>query len=112
THAITRFITIPSEALYALGIAWKSDAQGNKTGLLTEQQFKVILKAFQAASDVESFAEPECVTLNGRQTQMRGNEPVVINGTNAEIQATLDMVPHFSTNSSTFNLWLETVFDQ
>jgi len=111
-HAKTRFITIPSEALYALGIAWKSDAQGNKTGLLTEQQFKDILKAFQAASDVESIAEPEFVTSNGRQTQMRASEPVAINGTNFQIGPTLDVVPNFSTNSSTFNLWLEASFVQ
>jgi RNA polymerase sigma factor (sigma-70 family) len=105
-HAKARFITIPSEALYALGIAWMSDAQGNKTGLLTEQQFKVILKAFQSASDVESIAEPEFVTSNGRQTQMRASEPVAINGTNFEIGAFLDVVPYFSTNSSTFDLKL------
>ena len=103
-HAKARFISIPSEALNALGIAWMSNAQGNKTGLLTEQQFKVILKAFQEASDVESIAEPECLTSNGRQVQMRAGQPVSINGTNYEIGAILDMISYFSTNSSTFNL--------
>jgi RNA polymerase sigma factor (sigma-70 family) len=105
-HAKARFITIPSEALYALGIAWMSDAQGNRTGLLTEQQFEVILKVFQSASDVESIAEPEFVTSNGRQVQMRASQPVAINGTNFEIGPTLDVVPNFSTNSSIFDLKL------
>jgi len=103
-HAKARFISIPSEALGVLGIAWMSNAQGNKTGLLTEQQFKVILKAFQEASDVESIAEPECLTSNGRQVQMRAGRPVSINGTNVEVGMSLDMIPYFSTNSSTFNL--------
>ena len=105
-HAKTRFVSIPSEDLGAMGIAWMSNAQGNKTGLLTEQQFKVIRDAMQGASDVESLAEPEFVASNGRQTQMRASQPVSINGTNYEIGAILDMISYFSTNSSTFNLTL------
>jgi RNA polymerase sigma factor (sigma-70 family) len=101
-----RFITIPSEALNALGIAWKSDAQGNKTGVLTKPQFKVIAEAMQGASDVEMLAQPEAVGSNGLQAQMTATQPVSINGTNFEAGAVLDVVPYFSTNSLTFNLKL------
>jgi RNA polymerase sigma factor (sigma-70 family) len=103
-HTKARFISIPSEDLGAMGIAWMSDAQGNKTGLLSEQQFKVIREAMQGASDVETLAEPESVTSNGRQTQMRASQSVPINGTNIEVGTSLDVVSYFSTNSSTFNL--------
>jgi type II secretory pathway component GspD/PulD (secretin) len=89
-----------------MGIAWMSDAQGNKTGLMTESQFKVIRDAMQGASDVESLAEPEAVSSNGRQTQMRASQSILINGTNVEVGAILDVVPYFSTNSSTFDLRL------
>jgi RNA polymerase sigma factor (sigma-70 family) len=105
-HTKVRFVSIPSEALNILGIAWTLDAQGNKTGLLTEQQFKVIFEAMRGASDVESLAEPEAVSSNGRQTQMRATQSILINGTNVEVGAILDVVPNFSTNSSTFNLAL------
>jgi cell division protein FtsL len=111
-HTKARFISIPSEDLGAMGIAWMSDTQGNKTGLLTEQQFKVIREAMQGASDVETIAEPEAVASNGRQTQMRISEPVTINGTNGEIGASLDVVSYFSTNSSTFNLKLVALLTQ
>jgi RNA polymerase sigma factor (sigma-70 family) len=102
----TKFVSIPSEALNALGIAWKSDAQGNKTGFLTGQQFKVVLGLFSQASDVEMLAQPEAVASNGQQTQMRAGQPVSINGTNFGVGAILDEVSYFSTNSLTFNLKL------
>lgn len=103
-HTKARFISIPSEDLGAMGIAWMSDAQGNKTGMLTEQQFKVIREAMQGASDVETIAEPEVIASKGQQTQMQITRAVFMNGTNADVGEWLDITANFSTNTSTFNL--------
>jgi RNA polymerase sigma factor (sigma-70 family) len=105
-HLKARFISFPTDGLQALGVSWASDAQGGKTGLLTEQQFKIINQALQGASDVETLAEPEAVMSNGRQTQMRATQSVSVGGNPVEVGSMIDVVPHFSTNSSTFNLTL------
>ena len=105
-HLKARFISFPTDGLQALGVSWASGAQGGKTGLLTEQQFKIINQALQGASDVETLAEPEAVMSNGRQTQMRATQSVSVGGNPVEVGSMIDVVPHFSTNSSTFNLTL------
>jgi RNA polymerase sigma factor (sigma-70 family) len=105
-HTKTRFLTIPTEAMRYLGISWMPDAQGFKTGVLTEPQLKTILATFQQASDVVELAEPEAVSLNGRQTQMRATEIVPVHGANIEIRPTLDLISTFSTNSSLVDLKL------
>jgi RNA polymerase sigma factor (sigma-70 family) len=105
-HLKARFVSFPADVLQALGVSWSSSAQGGKTGLLTEQQFKIINQALQGASDVETLAEPEAVMLNGRQTQMRATQSVSVGGEPVEVGSYLDVIPNFLTNSSTFNLTL------
>jgi RNA polymerase sigma factor (sigma-70 family) len=105
-HLKARFVSFPTDGLQALGVSWASGAQGGKTGLLTEQQFKIINQALQGASDVETLGEPEAVMSNGRQTQMRATQSVSVGGNPVEVGSMIDVVPHFSTNSSTFNLTL------
>lgn len=105
-HIKARFISIPDEDVQALGIEWQSGASagGGKTGILAEPQFKTLMEALQGASDVEILAEPEVVSLEGRQTQMRATQQFSLNGTNVEIGPVLGSQCYFSTNSSTFNL--------
>jgi len=103
-HAKARFISLPTEDLQALGVQWMSEAQGVKSGLLAEQQFKTIMEALQGASDAETISEPEVLTSNGGQTEMRTTQSVPVDGTNTDVGASLDMTPYFSTNSLTFNL--------
>ncbi len=105
-HLKARFISFPTDGLQTLGVSWASGAQGGKTGLLTEQQFKIINQALQGASDVETLAEPEAVMSNGRQTQMRATQSVSVGGNLVEVGSMIDVVPHFLTNSSTFSLTL------
>jgi len=105
-HLKARFISFPTDGLQALGVSWASVAHGGKTGLLTEQQFKVIKEAFQGASDVETLAEPEVTTSNGRQTQMRATQRIPVDGQPVEVGPSIDVVAHFLTNSTTFNLSL------
>ena len=103
-HLKARFVSVPTDDLQALDIGGASSAQGSMTGQLAEQQFKVILEALKEASDVEIMSEPEVVTLGGRQTEMHTMQTVSIGGTNAEVGTSFDVIPYFSTNSSTFNL--------
>ena len=105
-HLKARFVSFPTDGLQALGVSWASGAQGGKTGLLTEQQFKIINQALQGASDVETLAEPEAVMSNGRQTQMRATQSVSVAGNPVEVGSMIDVVPNFLTNSLTFNLTL------
>jgi cell division protein FtsB len=105
-HLKTRFVSLPTDDLQALGIGGASGAQGDITGLLAEQQFKPIIEALQGASDVEHISEPEVLVSNGRPTEMRATQSVPVGGTNAEVGASFDVIPYFSTNSSTFNLIL------
>ncbi|MGA2029834.1 MAG: hypothetical protein ABSG87_07155 [Verrucomicrobiota bacterium] len=111
-HTKARMILIPADDLQSLNIGWTSDAQGNRTGLIDEQQFEVIREALQEANDVEEIAEPEVTSINGMETQMRATRTVSINGTNANAGTSLDIIPYFSTNSSTFNLNLAAKLNQ
>jgi hypothetical protein len=105
-HLKARFVSFPTGSLQALGVSWMSDTQKGKTGLLTEQQFKVIYEALGGASDVESLGEPEAEVSNGRQLQMRTTQHVSVSGQPVEVGEFVDVVPHFLTNSSTFDLSL------
>jgi RNA polymerase sigma factor (sigma-70 family) len=105
-HLKARFISFPTDGLQALGISWASGAQGGKTGLLTEQQFKIIREALQGASDVENIGEPEVLTGNGRPAEISVTRSVPVDGTNANVGASLNVTSYFSTNSSTFDLSL------
>jgi len=103
-HLKTRFVSFPTDDLQALGVSWTSDTKDGKTGLLTEQQYKVINEALQGASDVENLAEPEAEVPNGRPVQMRATQSVSVDGNSVEVGPVFDVIPYFSTNSSTFNL--------
>ncbi len=61
----SQIVSLPVEDLQILGVGWTSDAQGNKSGVLTEQQFKTISEALQGASDVNLINTPRVVTING-----------------------------------------------
>lgn len=51
---------------------------GTITGILTNPNFQVALQALQQTSGVETLAEPEAVTISGRQTQMRATQLLTI----------------------------------
>src|SRR6185312_11286343 len=44
------------------------------TGILTDPNFRVVLRALQQRDGVDTLAEPEVVTTSGRQTQMRATD--------------------------------------
>ena len=53
------------------------------TGILTDPNFRAAIQALSQRQGTESLAEPEVVTISGRQTQMRATQIInVITGFN------------------------------
>jgi RNA polymerase sigma factor (sigma-70 family) len=100
-HIKAIFLYMPTEE-----VEWLPGPQvgGGKAGFLAKQQFKIILKALQEATDVEELAEPEATTIEGRQTQIRATSFFGAFGQKVEVGPILDLQCYFSTNSSGFNL--------
>jgi Flp pilus assembly secretin CpaC len=48
------------------------------TGILTDPNFRVVLHALDQRTGTETLAEPEVVTISGRQTQMRATQILTI----------------------------------
>jgi type II secretory pathway component GspD/PulD (secretin) len=117
-HLRTSFVSLPTEDLQILGIEWTTDAQGGRTGFLTEQQLKVINEALQGASDASVISAPQVITINGEHATMSATRKAAVldlngdgtlhstNVTYVNTGTMLDVTPHFSTNSSTFDLKL------
>jgi RNA polymerase sigma factor (sigma-70 family) len=115
-HLRTKFASLPTEDLQFLGVEWTSDAQGGRTGLLTEQQFKIINEALQGASDASVISTPQAIIMNGEHatisvTRKVGvldlNEDGTLHSTNISYVDTgtiLEVMAHFSISSSTFDL--------
>jgi type II secretory pathway component GspD/PulD (secretin) len=107
TILLTTWIaSLPAEDLQLLGVEWVSAAQDGKTGLLTEQQFKIINQALQGASDANIISTPRAVDINGEPASISVTRAVSVSGTNVNTGTILEVTPYFSTNSSTFDLSL------
>ena len=112
----TRFVSLPTENLSILGVGWTTDAQGGRTGLLTEQQLKVINEALQGASDASVISAPQVISINGEHATMSVTRKTAVfdrdvDGTIASTNVSyvdtgtiFEVTPYFSTNSSTFDL--------
>ena len=110
----TKFALFPAEDVQALGLDWTTDMEGNRVGLLNDQQFKTITEAMQGAADIKVVTTPRVVTINGEHATMSvtrayplfsqdgTNEIPLVNYTN--IGTVLNVRPDYSTNTSTFNL--------
>jgi type II secretory pathway component GspD/PulD (secretin) len=99
-----KFVSIPDDALKSLGIQWTSDSDGGGHGLLTVEQLQAVQQALTNNEDIEVLAAPRVLTESGRQANLSALTTVALNDTNATEGVTLDVMPEFSTNDSTFNL--------
>jgi len=63
-----------SDQLITGGLRNTAPAIGTITGILTDPNFRVVIKALEQRSGVETLAEPEVTTTSGRQTQMRATD--------------------------------------
>ena len=101
-----KFVSMPTEDMKTLGVAWVPSVEGGKSGVLTEEQFKALTEAMQGASDVIIMGVPRMTTLNGGQGRISQTQAVQVSGTNANVGVSLNVTSFFSTNSPTFDLHL------
>jgi len=47
-------------------------------GILTDENFRTVLRSLETPSGNENLAEPEVVTISGRQTQMRATQIITV----------------------------------
>ena len=110
----TKFALFPAEDVQALGLDWTTDREGNRVSLVTDQQFKTITEAMQGAGDIKVVTAPRVVTVNGKHATMSVTKAQALfsaNDTNDTVGVTytnigtvLNVLPNYSTNTSTFNL--------
>jgi general secretion pathway protein D len=69
--------------LWTSGSRISSTSSFTLTGILTDPQFRAVIKALQQRSGTELIAQPEVTTLSGRQAQMKATEvKTVVRGIN------------------------------
>ena len=56
------------------GLRNSGPALATLTGILTDPNFRVVLRALEQRGGFESLGEPEVTTTSGRQTQMRATQ--------------------------------------
>jgi beta-lactamase regulating signal transducer with metallopeptidase domain/Flp pilus assembly secretin CpaC len=76
-HIKARFIELPKDG-FVMPTAISNTVAGQMTGILTDTNFRVMIQAMEKRTDVETLAEPEAVTISGRQTQMRATDIVTV----------------------------------
>jgi len=67
-----------SDQLLTSGLGYVSSASppalATITGIMTDPNFRVVLRALEQRAGTQTLAEPEVVTTSGRQTQMRATD--------------------------------------
>ena len=87
-HIKARFLTMPKD----VSAGWYDSTSA---GILTDENFRIALKQLHSRNDVETLAEPEVVSISGRQVQMRATQTisVVTNFCLQETNGTSSIVP-------------------
>lgn len=67
-----------TDQLITSGLGNTAPTLATFTGILTDPNFRVALRALSSRSGVETLGEPEITTLSGRQTQMRATSVVTV----------------------------------
>jgi general secretion pathway protein D len=60
------------------GLRNSAPAVASITGILTDPNFQVVIHALEQRTGAEGLAEPEAITISGRQTQMRATDVITI----------------------------------
>ncbi|HEX9047815.1 MAG TPA: hypothetical protein VF988_12380 [Verrucomicrobiae bacterium] len=80
-NALGGFNVIPpqtTDQLLTSGLRQSAPTLATFTGILTDPNFRVALRALQQRTGVETLGEPEVTTTSGRQTQMRATSVVTV----------------------------------
>jgi hypothetical protein len=97
-----RFVTVPAEQMPGISLGWIST--GDRASLLSKEQFEGILKKIKDRS-IDLLNEGQVTTLDGREANISVTSPdSADNATNTAVGSTIDVIPHFSVDSSIFTL--------
>ncbi|MCP5517560.1 MAG: M48 family metalloprotease [Verrucomicrobiales bacterium] len=78
-------------------------ARGGVTGILTDPQYRVVLRALEQRDNVDIMAAPRVTTVSGRQAQIQIVDlRTVVNGLNPEVLAPLPADAEAATNAVPF----------
>jgi hypothetical protein len=122
-HIKARFMEVPKKVL-ASATFFTNAVAGPMTGIMSDSSFRALIHALQNQPGVETIAEPEVVTVSGRQTRMRcadmdsGYPLLAQNGTPSfnkspvanpqvagpESGPSIDIIPSVLADGSTINL--------
>ena len=129
-HIKARFLEVPdgtSQDLVTPNLLTNAPMNALKSetnvwaGLMADEKFKIVLRALEAKPGVETLAEPEAITISGRQTRMRAttiinvvtnftfqetstNSAITPQTVNVETGPVLDTTPYVLSDGYTINL--------
>ncbi len=92
-----KFISIPTENLKGSG--WVKTPNGG-----VELMDGAQIRALEKMEGIEILSSPRVQTANGVEASVSVTQQVPVGGTNANVGTTLNVNPHYSTNSSTITL--------
>ena len=72
-HIKARFVEVPKQG-FVFSLPGTNGSASQATGILSDPQMRTFWKSLEAKAGFEVLAEPEVVTLSGRQTQMRATQ--------------------------------------
>ena len=76
-HIKARFIEVPKDG-FVMPTTLSNNIAGQMVGILNDPEFRTVLQALEHRQGAEILAEPEAVTISGRQTQMRATSTEII----------------------------------
>lgn len=102
-----KFVSLPVESMQTIGAGLSASGD---TSILSEQEFEIFNKALgrQARSETDS----QITTFSGREAVIRALQPVYVDGTNANVGTTLDVLPDYLPDASMFTLNVAAKLDQ
>jgi RNA polymerase sigma factor (sigma-70 family) len=103
-----KFVSLSTRSAQNLGAGWLS-ASGD-TSILSEQEVEAFNKALHR--EANSTTESEITTFSGREAAIGAQQPVSVNGTNANVGMMLDVLPRFISDASLFTLNVAAKMDQ
>ena len=97
-----KFISVPIQNLKDL--SWSSIIPKGGVALMDDAQVRTMVQELAKVDGMEMISEPRVQTKNGTPAGLAATHQVPLGGTNATIGVTLNVDPHYSTNSSTITL--------
>lgn len=105
-----KFVSVPESVLLTSAAGWAPAANG--ANLLSEEQYQGFDGLIEKDEKVRTIGHPSVLALNGRVARTFVGANVPFNGTNVNLGSTLDVIPFYSPDSSTFTLNVAVQYNQ